>query len=112
MAASPGNMYHKQALKKRPTSYLQPSSGSVSKADKCLKTEKDIPLNAQSPPSPKITDRSPTMRKFSQITLSSETSDVLHTDANGNAAVVGTPKQTRVRAKRHHQVRHGFYSPR
>ena len=103
MAASPGNMYHKQALKKRqPTSYLQPSSGSVSKADKYLKTEKDIPLNSQPPPSPTI-DRSAYMRKFSQISLSSDVSDDFPKDANSNAT--GTSKTARAKL---HQVRHGF----
>lgn len=103
MAASPGNMYHKQALKKRQTtSYLQPSSGSVSKADKYLKTEKDIPLNSQPPPSPTI-DRSAYMRKFSQISLSSDVSDDFPKDANSNAT--GTPKTARAKL---HQVRHGF----
>lgn len=107
MAASPGNMYQKKALKTRHTTgLLQPSSGSMSKADRYLKADKDIPMNAQPPPSPTI-DPSANMRKFSQITLRSDTSDDLHTDLNSNGAAVGTPKQTR--AKRHlHQVRYGF----
>lgn len=107
MAASPGNMYQKQTLKKRPTSYLQPSSGSVSKADK-----KDIPLNSmQPPPSPRTSptiDRGSniSLRKFSQISLHSDASDVadLHTDANSNTRKkhTGTPKNA-IR-KLHHQV--------
>lgn len=107
MAASPGNMYQKKALKTRQTAgFLQPSSGSMSKADRYLKADKDIPMNAQPPPSPTV-DPSANMRKFSQITLRSDTSDDLHTDLNSNGAAVGTPKQTR--AKRHlHQVRYGF----
>ena len=107
MATSPGNMYQKQALKKRQTLYLQPSSGSLSKADRYLKSDKDIPLNTQPPPSPS-TDRSPNMRKFSQITLRSDTSDDLHVDANSNATIIGTPKTTR---SKHHQVRYGFLKP-
>jgi len=40
------------------------------------------------------------MRKFSQITLRSDTSDDLHVDANSNATIIGTPKTTRLK---HHQ---------
>lgn len=102
MAASPGNMYQKQALKKRQTtSYLQPSSGSLSKADKYRKAERDIPLNVLHPPSPTI-NRSANMRKFSQITLSSDSSDDLHKDANSNNATkIKTPKPARPKL---HQV--------
>ena len=108
MAASPGNMYQKQALKKRPaaTSYLQPSSGSVSKADKYRKAERDISLNPLPPSSPTIHRSSANMRKFSQITLSSDTSDDLHKDANSNNATkVGTRKPARPKL---HQVRYDF----
>ena len=106
MAASPGNMYQKQALKKRQTiSYLQPSSGSLSKADKYRKAEKDISLNTLPPPSPTI-NRSANMRKFSQISMSSNSSDGLHKDANSNNAIkTKTPKPARPRL---HQVRYDF----
>lgn len=105
MAASPGNMYQKQALKKRPTSYLQPSSGSVSKSDKYK--EKDIPLNqTQLPPSPRASptiDRSNiSLRKFSQISLNSETSDTVDANSNGTLKPSATKKNA-IRIK-HHQV--------
>lgn len=106
MAASPGSMYHKQALKKRPTSYLQPSSGSLSKLDK-----KDIPLNSVQPPpsprsSPTVNRSNISLRKFSQISLHSDASDAvdLHADANSNTHKkhIGAPKNA-IR-KLHHQV--------
>lgn len=105
MAASPGNMYQKQALKKRPTSYLQPTSGSVSKSDKYK--EKDIPLNqTQPPPSPRASptiDRSNiSLRKFSQISLNSETSDTVDANSNGTLKPSATKKNA-IRIK-HHQV--------
>ena len=108
MASSPGNMYQKQALKKRQTAYLQPSSGSLSKTDK-QKAEKDIPLNVQPPPSPTI-ERSPNMRKFSQISLSSDNSDD-HTDVNRNGIVIAPSTPSKHARLKHHQVRHRFYSP-
>ena len=109
MAASPGNMYQKQALKKRQTAYLQPSSGTLSRNDK-LKAEKDIPLHVQPSSSPTL-NRSPNnMRKFSQISLRSDSSGDQHTDANGNtAAITGTPNK-HARFK-HHQVRYGICRP-
>lgn len=102
--ASPGIIYQKQALKKRPTSYLQPSSGSVSKADK-----KDIALNSMQPPpspraSPTISRSEISLRKFSQISLDSDSSN-LHKDANRNTAPKkhsGIPRNA-IR-KLHHQV--------
>lgn len=107
MAASPGNMYQKQALKKRPTSYLQSSTGSLSKIDKCK--EKDIPLNSIQPPSSPIIERGSniSLRKFSEISLDSDASEAVnnHTpDANSNTHKkhVGTPKNA-IR-KIHHQV--------
>ena len=109
MAASPGNMYQKQALKKRQTAYLQPSSGTLSRNDK-QKAEKDIPLHVQPPSSPTL-NRSPNnMRKFSQISLRSDSSGDQHTDANGNAAAVTGNPNKHARFK-HHQVRYGIYRP-
>ena len=107
MAASPGNMYQKQTLKKRPTSYLQSSTGSLSKIDKSK--EKDIPLNSIQPPSSPTMERGSniSLRKFSQISLHSDASDPVdnHTpDANSNTHKkhIGTPKNA-IR-KIHHQV--------
>jgi len=106
MAASPGNMYQKQTLKKRPTSYLQASTGSLSKLDKCK--EKDIPLNSIQPPSSPQMERGSniSLRKFSQISLHSDASEAVdnHTpDANSNTHKkhIGTPKNA-IR-KIHHQ---------
>lgn len=114
MAASPGNMYQKQALKKRPTSYLQPSSGSLPKPDRYK--EKDIPLNSTQPPSSPTMERGSniSLRKFSQISLHSDASDAadLHTpDANSNTHKkhhIGTPKNA-IR-KIHHQVWYSWMS--
>lgn len=101
-------MYQKQALKKRQTAYLQPSSGSLTRSDK-QKTVKDVPLHVQPSSSPTL-DRSQNMRKFSQISLRSDSSGDQHTDANGNAAAItGTPNK-HARYK-HHQVRYGIYRP-
>ena len=105
MAASPGSMYQKQVLKKRPTSYLQSSLGSLSKSDRYK--EKDIPLNSNPPGSPEIPRSNISLRKFSQISAHSDASeaDENHADTNGNSIKqTGTPKNA-IRAK-HHQVRH------
>lgn len=105
MAASPGTMYQKQLLKKRPTSYLQPSSGSLSKADRYK--EKDIPLNSHPPPSPTIQQSNISLRKFSQISVHSDASDAgeHHTDANSNSAKPTGATKNAIRAK-YHQVRY------
>ena len=81
MAAFPRKI---PALKKRHTiPGLLPSSGSMSRLDKYRKSERDsIPLIAQPLPSSPI-NRSASMRKFSQISMNSDSLDDLHKDAKG-----------------------------
>ena len=63
---------------------LLPSSGTVSaKLDKYPKRERDIPLTAKPPPSPSI-NRSASMRRFSQISMNSDSSDDLDGDPTSN----------------------------
>lgn len=99
MASSPVNMYQKQtALKKKQTlSRLEPSSSQSSpKVDKRLQAEsKDIPLSSLPPPSPTINGRSANMRKFSLITLSSNSSDHGQHDENSNVPTIEPPKKIR-----------------
>ena len=106
-------MYQKQALKKRPTAYLQSSTGSLSKIDKSK--EKDIPLNSIQPPSSPTMDRGSniSLRKFSQISLNSDASEAVNNhmpDANSNTRKKhsGTPKNA-IR-KIHHQVCNNWLS--
>ena len=101
MAASPGNVYQKMAAfkKRHAIPSLLPSSGSVSaKMDKFFKGARDIPLTARPPPSPPI-NRSASMRRFSQISMTSDSSDDLYEDAKSNS------KPTRPKL---HQVRYDF----
>ncbi|RMX38686.1 hypothetical protein pdam_00005931 [Pocillopora damicornis] len=105
MAASPGSMYQKQVLKKRPTSYLQSSLGSLSKSDRYK--ERDIPLNSNPPGSPEIQRSNISLRKFSQISAHSDASeaDENHADTNGNSTKqTGTPKNA-IRAKHHQSLK-------
>ncbi|XP_027052782.1 transient receptor potential cation channel subfamily A member 1-like [Pocillopora damicornis] len=107
MAASPGSMYQKQVLKKRPTSYLQSSLGSLSKSDRYK--ERDIPLNSNPPGSPEIQRSNISLRKFSQISAHSDASeaDENHADTNGNSTKqTGTPKNA-IRAKHHQKAGKG-----
>ena len=90
------------ALKKRHTiPGLLPSSGSMSRLDKYRKAESEsIPLTAQLLPSSPI-NRSASMRKFSQISMNSDSLEDLHKDAKGKSKPT-RPKQ---------QVRYDFLQP-
>lgn len=90
-------MYQKQALKKRPTSYLHASTGSLSKID--TRKDKDIPLNSIQPPSSPSLERGSniSLRKFSQISLNSDASEDVDnhtpdTNSNTHKKHIGTPK--------------------
>ena len=104
MAASPGSMYQKEVLKKRPTSNLQSSLGHLSKSDRYK--EKDIPLNSNPPGSPAIQRSNNGLRKFSQISAHSDASVASEnlTDTNSNSTKQTRTPKNAIRAK-HHQVR-------
>lgn len=90
MASSPVNMYQKQTALKRKR--LEPSSSQSSpKVDKHLQAE-NIPFSSLLPPSPTI-NRSANIRKFSLITLNSDSSDHGEHDENSNVPAVEPPKK-------------------
>ena len=92
MASSPVNMYQKQAALKKKR--LEPSSSQSSpNVDQHLQAEnKGIPFSSLLPPSPTI-DRSANIRKFSLITLNSDSSDHGEHDENSNVPAVQLPKK-------------------